>query len=70
MDTGIGNFEQLHAGPEVEKSKERMDALRRALVSQPHVFRVGEELEIKSSKFRVKHIGNKFMELELLPRLD
>ena len=32
------------------------------------IFSVGEEVELKGSKFRVKAIGTHFMRLELLPQ--
>lgn len=61
MDTGEGEFKQFM----LEEEKERL------LKEHPNhggVFRVGEELTIKGSLFRVKSIKPKELRLKLLKK--
>ena len=64
MDTGNGEFEMLQ--------KERLDALLSRQEEMPEraggIFSVGEQLEIKGSKFKVRKITRKDLVLRLLPR--
>jgi len=64
MDTGDGRFEMLEL--------ERYDKLLRGEEEMPEraggIFSVGEQLEIKGSKFKVKKITRKDLVLRLLPR--
>jgi len=64
MDTGKGYFNQLSA-------EEYNDIMNEVPVGKrhkiPRVFSVGEELEIKGSRFKVHRIGPKKLILKLLP---
>lgn len=64
MDSGNGNFEKL--------DRERFGALLSGEEEKPEraggIFSVGEELEIKGSRFRVKKITRKDLILRLLVR--
>lgn len=59
MDTGEGRFERF--GPDEEEE------LRNKYPKSKGVFTVGEELEIKGSKFIVKDISPFGIKLKLLP---
>lgn len=62
MDTGNGNFKMLseqEAKPFVENELHGLPV--------DHFFRVGETVELKGSKFRVKSISPKGLKLKLLP---
>ena len=59
MDTGEGNFERF----------DRPDLLAEMRIKYPKskgVFEIGEELEIKGSKFKVKEISPFGIKLKLL----
>ena len=58
MDTGRGYMAPI--------TEERADEMVAAKVDG--VFRVGEIVEIKGSRFRVQSLGNKRMVLKILPR--
>jgi len=58
MDTGNGTFKKISN----EKFEEQMKK------SEPLVFKVGEILEIRGSKFRVEKIIRKKLILRLLPK--
>lgn len=64
MDSGNGKFERLE--------QERYDRLLHGEEEIPEraggIFSIGEELEIKSSRFRVRKITRKDLILRLLPR--
>ena len=63
MDDGRGKFRMLsesEAKPLIENEFKGLPV--------DHFFRVGETLELKGSKFRVKSISPKGMKLKLLPR--
>ena len=62
MDTGKGYMEQF-----TDKSKE-LEALKQKYPNHGGVFEVGEEIEIRGSRWRVKAIGKKEMRLRLLPK--
>lgn len=64
MNDDRGEFvkflDEKHAA-QAQKENQKRDDL-------PHdIFRVGEEVMIKNSRFRVDSIGKKFMRLRLLP---
>ena len=59
MDTGEGRFERFEREAEAE-------ALRRKYPNSKGVFTVGEELEIRGSRFMVKDISPFGMKLKLL----
>lgn len=61
MDTERGRFYQGTLG-EIEKKADKLN------IEHPHIFSVGEEVEVKGSRFRIKAIGTHFMRLELLPK--
>lgn len=58
MDTGRGNFARI--SPEVAQKYEETGLL------DTGIFRVGEILTIKGSKFRIQSIGRTKMKLKLL----
>ena len=64
MDSGDGRFERLE--------QERFDALTSGEEEKPEraggIFSVGEELEIRGSRFKVRKITRKDLVLRLLPR--
>lgn len=66
MDTGKGTFEMLQAkAAELESAKKAMEE------AHPHHggwFQVGEVIEIRGSRFRVKSIKPDEIRLKLLPR--
>ena len=55
MDTGLGHFAELEKS--VAEGLEQKDV---------SIFRTGEELEIKGSKFRIHNFDKNFLILELL----
>jgi uncharacterized Zn finger protein len=59
MDTGSGEFKKI-SDIEFEDQMEN---------PKPMVFKVGEILDIRSSRFRVEKIQRKKMILKLLPQL-
>lgn len=78
MDDRRGNLQPVNEGlaNTLEESRlalEKMDKMRTGglhggLASGiPSVFLIGEELEIKNSKFKVVGLGKKYMRLQILP---
>jgi uncharacterized Zn finger protein len=61
MDTGAGRFKPV-------VSMEQWGELQGMHPNHGGTFRVGEELEIKGSRFRVKKIKPKELVLKLLPK--
>jgi uncharacterized Zn finger protein len=61
MDTGKGNFKML----EEDKYKKLIDT-----TDGRYLFRVGEEVELKGSKFKVKSIQPDKLILKLLKRKE
>lgn len=59
MDTGSGEFKKISEIKFEEQMKE----------PEPLVFKVGEILEIRGSRFRVEKIQRKKMILKLLPQI-
>ena len=57
MDTGLGHF--------VELEKSVAEGLEQKEVN---IFRTGDILEVKGSKFRIHNFDRNFLILELLPR--
>lgn len=60
MDTGSGEFKKIS----MDKFEEQMEK------ANPVVFKVGEILEIRGSRFRVDKVLRKKMLLKLLPKLN
>lgn len=60
MDTGSGEFKKIS----MDELEEQMEK------ANPKVFKVGEILEIRSSRFRVDKVLRKKMLLKLLPKLN
>jgi len=59
MDTGEGRFEMI------------AEARAKSLIEENYplgIFRVGEEVELKGSRFRVKSVKPKELRLKLLPQ--
>ena len=67
MDTGQGRFEQVIAGDE-EKLKIMQSVLEKRYSQHGGWFRVGEEIEIRGSLFRVKAVKPTELRLKLLKR--
>ncbi len=65
MDTGEGRFEPL---PNI--LQETIDKAREEHPKSKGVFTVGEEIEIRGSRFRVKDISPFGIKLKLLPAKD
>jgi len=63
MDSGQGRFEHLNT-----IDNEELRKLQNKYPDHGGLFTVGEILEIKGSKFKVKTIGKKEMHLRLLPK--
>ncbi len=61
MDTERGRF---YKGT-LDELEEKASELN---IENPHIFSIGEEVEVKGSRFRIKAIGTQFMRLELLPK--
>ena len=62
MDTGEGRFEMFSAGDEEPGLRERFPKAK-------GVFHVGEEIEIKGSRFKVKEITPFGIKLKLLKQV-
>lgn len=63
MNTGKGRFEEV-------KDLESVDEMRKKYPESKGIFTVGEELEIRGSRFKVKDISPWGMKLKLLPAKD
>jgi len=63
MDNGEGKFE---TPPPLGEFLQRNPDLWEAYEKGQHVFQVGQEVELKGSRFKIKALGKKFMRLELL----
>ena len=64
MDTGEGRFELFFSA--IDDEDDMIAVLKQKFPKAKGVFRVGEELEIKGSKFRVKEITPFGIKLKLL----
>ena len=67
MDTGRGYFEQFDAQND-EEMNEKLKQLQKKYTDFGGVFRIGEVLEIRGSKFKIRTLGKKEMHLRLLPK--
>ena len=67
MDTGEGRFEPIKAADDKELS-EKLRALQKKHTQHGGTFRIGEEVELKGSRFRIKSIKPKQLVLKLLKR--
>ena len=65
MDTGKGHFENFKGEKELNDRMKELISLREKIGS---VFRVGEILEIKDSKFKIRSIGKREMRLRLMEK--
>ncbi|GEM_PF-1586411 len=65
MDTGTGRFVPL---PDLDD--ETVDTMRKKHPKSKGIFTVGEVLEIRGSRFRVKDISPFGIKLKLLPADD
>ena len=61
MDTGEGRFEEM-------KDLSFEDEMRKKYPKSKGIFQIGEELEIKGSRFKVKDISPWGIKLKLLPQ--
>lgn len=69
MDTGEGRFEQFDASSD-EEVNEKLKILQKTYTRHGGMFRVGEELEIRGSKFKIQKLTPKKMVLKLLKKPD
>ena len=67
MDTGEGKFKKFFAKDENELA-EKINDLQKQYPKHGGIFVVGEVLELKGSKFRVKSIKPTELRLKLLPK--
>lgn len=67
MDTGNGKFKEFEAKDD-EEFEEKKLKLFEQYPKHGGVFKIGEEVELKGSKFRVKSIKPNELRLKLLPR--
>lgn len=67
MDTGKGEFAIVDEENEGIR-QQMMETLERQHPNHGGWFRVGEEIEIKGSRFRVKAVKPKELRLKLLPK--
>ncbi len=67
MDTGEGKFEMFEYK---NREKDPLDELRERYPKSKGVFSIGEEIEIKGSRFRVKDISPFGIKLKLLKAED
>lgn len=67
MDTGRGNFEELKLpdGADIQQAMRELEAKH---PQHGGWFRVGEEVEIRGSRFRVKNVKPGELRLKLLPK--
>jgi len=63
MDTGEGRFVMA-------RTPELLDKLREQYPKAKGIFEVGEEIEIRGSRFKVKDISPMGIKLRLLPPRD
>ena len=64
MDTGKGSFESFDSEIVLNTRLKELTKLKDKVGS---IFRVGEILEIKDSRFKIRSIGKREMRLRLLP---
>lgn len=65
MDTGEGRFEQFNTG-DIADYYNQLHEIENKYPNHRGVFTVGEELEIRGSKFKIKDISPFGMKLKLL----
>jgi len=69
MDTGEGRFVRFEAENE-KMLKDKLAELNEKYKKAKGVFQVGEELEIRGSRFIIKDISPFGMKLKLLPSME
>lgn len=67
MDTGEGRFKEFF-GKNEDELAEKISKLSKEFPKHGGIFVVGEILELKGSKFRVKSIKPAELRLKLLPK--
>jgi 5-methylcytosine-specific restriction endonuclease McrBC regulatory subunit McrC len=67
MDKGDGNFLQIDNREELKKFAEAERKSMQELAKR--LFQVDEEIQIKDSRFKIKKITKKGMNLKLLPKV-
>jgi uncharacterized Zn finger protein len=68
MDAGNGRFEQIMADSD-EELKKKARELEGLFPNHGGWFSVGEVIEIRGSRFRVKAVKSDELRLKLLPRI-
>lgn len=64
MDSGNGEFMRYENNQKLNDKITEIERLREKVGS---IFRVGEIVEIKESRFKIKSIGKREMRLRLMP---
>jgi len=64
MDTGIGRMKVFLEDKEALEEAAQAQELSGRVHS---IFKVGEQIKIKESSFKIISIGDKFMRLQILP---
>jgi len=67
MDTGTGHFEILN-GFDEESAAQRLRDMFKKYPEHGGVFTIGEIVELKGSRFKVRSIGRKGIRLKLLKK--
>ena len=65
VDTGKGHFDHFEDEASLNERMKELVALKEKVGS---IFRVGEVLEIKDSKFKIRSIGKREMRLRLMEK--
>ena len=68
MDQGNGTFKQYPSMADLIEDNPNLYQVKDDFAALKGVFRVGERLEIKGSRFEVSKIINKGLKLKLLPK--
>lgn len=67
MDSGKGHFDHFENEAKLNERMEKLVGLREKVGS---IFRVGEILEIKDSRFKIRSIGKREIRLRLMKDSD
>jgi len=68
MDTGEGRFKYLE-GRDIEEIEKDLEKLKEEYPKHGGVFKVGEEIQIRNSIFRIKSIKPKELRLRLMRKI-
>ena len=68
MDTGRGYFEEIHEVEDTERQLAEIKKLQNKFQNYGGTFKVGEQIELKGSIFKVHEIKPKKLILKLLTK--